>query len=116
MPLASSATATVSPARAVTVRPSTMSLSVGPVSASLLNMKPPRTEGSDQGFVERAAGDHGRDGERLIGAQRHARVAAHGEGPGMALRLVIDREAVLRHDADSAPGAHDIDVGQQREL
>src|SRR5262252_11129018 len=116
MPLASSAAATVSPARAVTGRPSTMRPTAWPLSASLLNMEPPRAEGSDQGLVERATADHGRDGERMIGAERHARMAAHREGAGMALRLVVDREAVLGHDADRAPGAHDVDVGQQREL
>src|SRR5262245_49387919 len=116
MPLASSAAATVSPARALIALPSTVSATAAPASASLLNMKPPRTEGSDQRLVERAACDHGRNGKRVIGRESHAVMAADREGAGMALRFVVDGKAVLGHHSDGAPGAHDVDVGQQREL
>ncbi len=88
----------------------------GPLSASLLNMEPPGTERGDERGVERAAGDHRRDGERMVGGQGHAGMAADGEGAGMALRLVVDREPILGHDADGAPGAHHVHVGEQREL
>src|SRR5262249_5316499 len=107
MPLASSAAATVSPARAWTTLPSTLMATVEPPSASLLNMEPPGTEGSDQRLVEGAARDHGGNGERMVGGERHARMAAHRKSAGMRLGLVVDREAVLGHDADGAPGAHD---------
>src|SRR5215470_13000171 len=116
MPADSSAAATVSPLLARTALPSTVMATGEPGSASLLNMEPPRTERGDQRLVERAAGNHRRDGERMIGRQRHAGMAAHREGAGMALRFVVDRETVLGHHTDGAPGAHDIDVGQQREL
>src|SRR5512139_738854 len=109
MPAASRAAATVSPLLACTGLPSMVRATAVPASASLLNMEPPRTEGSDQRFVEGTARDHGRDGEGMIGRQRHAGMAAHREGAGMALRFVVDREAVLRHHADGAPGAHDVD-------
>src|SRR6266545_8295263 len=97
MPAASRAAATVSPLTARTGLPATVRETAVPASASLLNMEPPRAERSDQGLVEGTARDHGRDGERVVGRQRHARVTAHGEGAGMALRFVVDRKAVLGH-------------------
>src|SRR5512146_2734467 len=81
-PAASMAPATVSPRRARISLPSTFSETVSPVSPSRLNMEPPRTEGGDQRLVERAAGDHRRHAERVIGAQRHAGMAAQHEGAG----------------------------------
>src|SRR6267154_5999489 len=116
MPANSNAAATVSPVRALTALPSTVIATGAPASASLLNMKPPRTEGSDQRLVERAAGDHRRNRERVIGRKRHAGMTADSEGAGMSLGLVIDREPVLGHDANGAPGAHHVHVGKQREL
>src|SRR5262245_61725396 len=103
MPAASRAAATVSPPRACTGLPSIVRATAAPASASLLNMEPPRTEGSNQRLVESTARDHWRDGKRMVGGQRHAGMAAHGEGPGMAFRFIVDREAVLGHHADGAP-------------
>src|SRR5260221_4665698 len=102
MPATSSAAATVSPLRAATALPSTVMATGVPASCSLLNMEPPCTEGADQRLVERAARDHGGDGERVIGRQRDARMAADGEGAGMAFGLVVDRKAVLGHDSNGA--------------
>src|SRR5436309_1018991 len=82
---ASSAAATVSPAHAPRVLPSTVIATGAPRSTSLLNMEPPRAEGSDQRLVERTARDHRRDGERVIGRKRDTGMAADGEGAGMAL-------------------------------
>src|SRR5918994_2029771 len=84
MPATSRAAATVSPLLAYTGLPSIVRATAVPASASLLNMEPPRTEGSDQRLVEGTAGDHRRDSERMVGRQRHARMAAHSEGAGMA--------------------------------
>src|SRR5476649_2082117 len=108
MPAASMADATVSPMRARIGLPSIVTVSVAPVSPSLLNMKPPRAEGSDQRLVERAARDHRRHGESMIGRERDARMAAQHEGAGMRRALVVDREPVLRHDADGTPGPHHV--------
>src|SRR5262249_11252470 len=116
MPPASSAAATVSPARACTGLPSTVRVTAEPASPSLLNMEPPRAEGGDQRLVECATGDHGRDGKCVIGCKRHARMAADREGTGMGFRLVVDRETVLGHDADGAPGAHHVGAAEQGEL
>src|SRR5476649_591581 len=113
MPAASMADATVSPMRARIGLPSIVTVSVAPVSPSLLNMKPPRAEGSDQRRIEFAARDHRRDGQGVVGGERDAGMAAHGEGAGMGLRLVVDREPVLGHDADRAPGAHDVGILEQ---
>src|SRR4030095_3237568 len=116
MPADSSAAATVSPLLACTGLPSTVNATAVPASATLLNMEPPCTERSDQRLVEGTARDHRRDGEGMVGREGHAGMAAHGESAGMSLRFIVDREAVLGHHADGAPGAHDIGIGQQREL
>src|SRR5476649_864386 len=115
MPAASMADATVSPMRARIGLPSIVTVSVAPVSPSLLNMEPPRAEGSDQRRIEFAARDHRRYTKGVVGGERNAGMAADGKGAGMRLRLVVDREAVLGHDPDRTPGAHDVDVLQQRE-
>src|SRR5476651_1329191 len=103
MPAASIAAATVSPTRARIGLPSTLRVKVAPVSPSLLNMKPPRAEGSDQRLVEGAARDHRRHRERMIGRERDARMAAQHEGAGMRGAFVVDRKAILGHDTDRAP-------------
>src|SRR2546423_41187 len=115
MPADSRAAATVSPLLACTGLPSTVRATAVPASASLLNMEPPRTEGSDQRLVEGTARDHGRDGEGVVGRERHTGMAAHGEGAGMAFRFIVDREAILGHHADGAPGAHDVGATEHRE-
>src|SRR5690242_11045681 len=116
MPLASMVAATVSPGQARTDWPSISMVRVSAASPSLLNMKPPRAEGGDQRLVEGAACDHRRHGERMIGRERDARMAAEHEGTGMRLGLVVDGKAVLRHDPDRAPGAYHVHIGKQREL
>src|SRR5260370_41747176 len=108
----SMAAATVSPMRARTSLPSTVRVSVAPVSPSRWNMEPPRAERSDHRLVERAARDHRRDSERMVGAERDAGMAAQHEGAGVGLGLVVDREAVFGHDANGAPGTNHISVGQ----
>src|SRR5471032_1668255 len=115
MPAASIAAATVSPMRARIGLPSTLRVKVAPMSPSLLNMKPPRAEGSDQRLVEDAARDHRCHGERMIGRKRDARMAAQHEGAGMSGTLVVDRKPVLGHDSDRTPGAHHVRAGEQRE-
>src|SRR5205807_2261085 len=88
-PAASRAAATVSPARASTGLPSMVSETVlAPVSGSLANIEPPRAEGADQGRIEPALGDHGRERQCMVGGERHAGVAADDECAGAGGGLV----------------------------
>src|SRR5690349_18694631 len=98
------AAATVSPMQARISLPSTVRVSVAPLSSSRRNMEPPRAEGSDHRLVEGATRDHRRDCERMVGAERDAGMAAQHEGTGMALGLVVDRKTVFCHDANGTPG------------
>ncbi|GCC47359.1 hypothetical protein chiPu_0031709, partial [Chiloscyllium punctatum] len=41
-------------------------------------------------------------------------MAAGHEGAGMALRLIVDRKAVLRHDADAGPAPDHVEPRQMR--
>src|SRR5258708_33378487 len=99
MPAANSAAATVSPARALMLLPSTVMATGALRSTSLLNMEPPRTERSDQRSIEGTARDHRRDGARVVGREGHAGTAAHGEGAGMSRRVPVHLQRVRRRDA-----------------
>src|SRR6185312_15397728 len=120
MPAASSAAARLSPARAVTGSPSTDSVTLSPpISGSrsntgLAGIEPPGAEGGELG-IEPPRGDHRRDRERVVGGEGDAAVAGRNERAGTARRLLVDREAVLRHDAQRRPAAHDVEAAEQRE-
>src|SRR3979490_2849297 len=72
-------------------------------------------ERPDEVGVERAGRDHPRDLEGVIGSQRHTGMTAGDEGARLALRLVVDRKAILRHHADAGPGPDDVEASQMRE-
>src|SRR3954467_8700378 len=130
---ASSAAETVSPCRAATATPSTKICTGGRLSCSdRLNILAPsislvaavvrgaggaKTAGrerADQLRLERALLDHPRDLESVVGGERHAGMAAGDEGAGMRLRLVVDRKAVLRHDADAGPAPDHVEPREMR--
>src|SRR5262245_1070009 len=88
---------------------------VSSTAASLANIEPPGAEGADAVGVEPASADHRGQRKCVIGGECNAGVAAHEKGAGASLGLVVDRKAVVRHHTDSAPGAHHVEAGEDRE-
>src|SRR5271170_3424431 len=50
------------------------------------------------------------DGFAMSGGKRHAAVTSGQERAGMGCRFFVDRQAVRRHHAQCAPGAHQAHV------
>src|SRR5215471_6896801 len=98
------AAATLSPTRTVTGLPSMVTLTRWPSSNNLRNIEPPCREGADQICIEPTARDHRREHQGVIGGQRDAGMAADDECAGVRFGLIVDRKAVLCHDADARPG------------
>src|ERR1051325_10108417 len=105
MPKSSIAAATVSPLRASTGSPSMV---IGTVlgaasSGNRWNIESPGSEWLEFLGGQATFGDARREKERVRGGERHAAVARGVERAGTARRLVVDRKAVLRHDAQARP-------------
>src|SRR5262247_557198 len=107
------AAATLSPVRAVTGLPSMVTRTCWPASSSnLLNIEPPRREGANQICIEPTARDHRRKDQGVIGGQRDAGMAADDECAGVRFGLIVDRKAVLCHDADARPGPDHVEFAE----
>src|SRR5437868_2457825 len=129
--LASSAAATLQPAGACTFLPSSVNCTGGfSADASCARARERNGLPADMlvrllGWGEAVTGEccdaggrglarePGRDGEAVVGRERHAAVAGDYEGAGMFGGLLVDRIAVGRHHAQRAPGAHEPHVAKR---
>src|SRR5712692_8649158 len=99
-PAASTAAAAEAPAGTMTVRPSTVTAIVAAeLSGRFLNIEAPGGK-RRQNRVERPRRDHRREQIGVRAGERDAAVAIGGEGAREALRSVVDRQPVGRHDAE----------------
>src|SRR6185369_12815071 len=98
MPAASSAAATLSPARAAIGAPSKWMVTPrrsGEASGGRANMEPSRVEGGER-LGQGAVVDGGGDALGVQGREGNAGMAGRDEGAWVALRLRVDRIAVGR--------------------
>src|SRR5438128_231905 len=99
-PAASTAAAAEAPAGTTTLRPSTSTATVAAApSGRFRNIKALGGKRREHG-VERSSRDHRRKQIGVRPGQRYAAVAIGGKGAGTALRFVIDRQPVGRHDPE----------------
>src|SRR5947209_16291847 len=97
-PATRTAAAAEAPATTKIVRPSTMTAIVAEsASGRRRNIETLCRKRVEDG-IERARGDHRGKQVGMRPGERHAAVAVGGKRSGKALRLVVDRQAVGRHD------------------
>src|SRR6516164_8381592 len=106
-PAASTAAAADAPAGTITARPSTVTATVGRGPSGRGRNIEPLGRKEFKLRVERPGGDHRREEVGMRPGESDAAVTIGGEGTGEALRLVVDRQSVRRHNPQCRPGAHD---------
>src|SRR5882672_12027346 len=81
---------------------------------SMVRVEAAGRERTDEFRFERARRDHPGNIEGVVGGERHSGMTAGDESARLTLRLIVDRETILRHHANAGPGPYDVEAGQMR--